>query len=47
VILAFTGNKMFISAKKQRYLRKIEKPAAALIKANIYQFSSTLSKSIS
>ncbi len=36
VILAFTGKKMFLfSTKIQRGLRKIQKPAGALIKANI------------
>jgi hypothetical protein len=47
VILAFTGKRCFISIKNQRGLQKIQKPAAALSKANIYQFSSTLLKSIS
>ncbi len=37
----------FISTKNQRCLRKIQKPDAALIKANIRQFLSILSKSIS
>ncbi len=37
----------FISTKNQRFLRKIQKPAAELIKAYICQFSSTLLKSIS
>jgi hypothetical protein len=47
VILAFTGKKMLISIKNQRGLRKIQKPDAALRKANICQFLSTLLKSIS
>ncbi len=37
----------FISTKNQRSLRKIQKPASALIKAKIHKFSSTFSKSIS
>jgi len=36
----------FISTKNQRCIRKIQKPAAGLIKAKICQFSSTFSKSI-
>ncbi len=35
----------FISTKNQRCLRKIHKPAAALMKANIRQFLAILSKS--
>jgi hypothetical protein len=38
---------MFISTKNQSSLRKIEKPAAALIKAKICPFSTTFLKSIS
>ncbi len=38
---------MFYSTKNQRCLRKIQKPAAALMKANIRQFLAILSKSIS
>jgi hypothetical protein len=41
VILAFTGERMFISTKNQK------KPAAALVKAYICQFLAILSKSIS
>jgi hypothetical protein len=37
----------YISTKNQRCLQKIQKPAAALVKAKIIQFSSTFSKSIS
>ncbi len=37
----------FISTKNQRWVQKIQKPAAALIKAKICHFSSTFLKSIS
>jgi hypothetical protein len=47
VILAFTGEICFISTKNQRCLRKIQKPAATLMKTNIRQFLAILSKSIS
>ncbi len=47
VILAFTGERCFISTENQRCLRRIQKPAAALVKAYIYQVLTILSKSIS
>jgi hypothetical protein len=37
----------FISTENQKWVRKIQKPAAALIKAKICHFSSTFLKSIS